>query len=517
MYVINEYKSNKAVKLLLISLTLLCLGITNALAQDIYWVTKSGSDDNNCTNITDDACLTIQKGISVLTPGDTLNVSAGIYADDGGTSPYIPTGTFVGWSDNVPPSSNIVFTTNGELDNLITVRATPGDEGLVTIDGENQRIAIHLQNTDYIRISGFNIINSRTRAIASWGKSNDPLVDPERISTGVIIENNKMINTIGEYGRNTNIISMWGSQDWIVRNNYLDNVYEVDAGTTNFRRMGTAIMAYGVINALIENNEIRNAGAGIFWKDHYITDLATRGKYFESEIRYNKIIVDSKPVYIGIRAGDSAEAGDNYIHHNILYKDKLNDSGGINVEMAGAFAQSGDVRIEHNLIDGVNITNSRGIKVDASRNITVKGNIIIRARTNARYTTWSAATDLGKKPVLNYSDYNVYHSSNSIISVDAYGLSSQGFATLPPWQAALASQFVTLNFDNPDTNSITVNPADLFDNLGDKNYIYKVGSPAIDMMPDGTNAGPYQFGGETIGLLPQWPSGAVPIFTDGFE
>ncbi|MCF6288999.1 MAG: hypothetical protein L3J53_07180, partial [Proteobacteria bacterium] len=210
------------------------LGTNNLSAQTNFWVTKAGNDDNNCTNATTDACLTIQKGVSLLEPGYTLNVGAGTYTDDGGTSPYIPSDVFVGWADSKPPSSNVVITTDGEPDNLITIQAAPGDEGLVTIDGENQRIAIHIQNRNYIRIKGFNLINSRSRAIASWGKSNDPLVDPAKISIGVIIENNKMINTIGEFGRNTNIISMWGSQDWVVRNNYLDNVYEVDAGTNNF-------------------------------------------------------------------------------------------------------------------------------------------------------------------------------------------------------------------------------------------------------------------------------------------
>jgi len=270
------------------------LGIGPVSAQNTFWVTKAGNDSNNCTNATVDACLTIQKGVSLLQAGDTLNVGAGTYTDDGGTSSYIPPDVFVGWLDSNPPSSNVVITADGEPDNLITIQAIPGDEGLVIIDAENQRVPIHIQNRDYIRISGFNLINGKGRAIASWGKSNDPLVDPTSISIGVIIENNKILNTIGDFGTNTNGISMWASQDWIVRNNQIDNVYEVDAGTNNFNRFGTAIQAYGVINALIENNEIKSVGAGIYWKDHYITDLATRGKYFESEIRYNKIHATGK-------------------------------------------------------------------------------------------------------------------------------------------------------------------------------------------------------------------------------
>ena len=494
------------------------LGTTNALAQNNYWVTKAGSDDNNCSNTTNDACLTIQKGVSLLAPGDTLNVGAGTYTDDGGVSPYIPSGTFVGWLDSNPPSSNVVITVDGELNNMITIQATPGDEGLVFIDGENQRMPIHMQNSDYIRISGFNLVNSRGRAIASWGQIANAVADPTRLSIGVVIENNRIINTTGDFGHNINAISMWGSQDWIVRNNYIDTIYEADVGTNNFNRWATAIMAYGVINATIEHNEIKNTGAGIFWKDHFITDLATRGLVNESEIRYNKIEANGKPVYVGIRGTNSVEAGDNYIHHNILYGHGANEEGGVDIEMGGAFAQSGDVRIEHNLIDGGGITNARGIKVDASRNITVRGNIIIRSKVNAEYIAWNSAVALGKQPTLNASDYNIYHDVEWLVSVDKFGVSDQGFATLPSWQAALASQSITLNFDSPDANSITEIPENLFENLNDKNYIYKAESPAIGMMPNGSNAGPYQFGNEIIGLLLQWPGASVDlIFANDFE
>ncbi|MCF6299534.1 MAG: hypothetical protein L3J52_00180 [Proteobacteria bacterium] len=494
------------------------LGLTPLLAQNTYWVEKSGNDANNCTNNAADACLTIQKGVSLLNAGDTLNVGVGTYTDDGGASPYIPAGIIVGWLDNDASSSNVVVVVDGEPNNMITIQATPGSEGQVTIDGENLRMPIHMQSSDYIRISGFNLINSRGRAIASWGQTTNAVADPTRLSIGVVIENNKIIKTTGDFGTNVGAISMWGTQDWTVRNNYIDDVYEMDAGTNNFSRYASAIQAYGVITALIENNQISNVAHGIFWKDHYITDILTRGKVDESEIRYNKIEAQSRPVYIGIRGTDSVEAGNNYIHHNIFYGHGASEEGAVSVEMAGAFAQSGDVRIEHNLIDGENIIHSRGIKIDASRNISLRGNIIIRTKVNAEYTTWSSSVALGKKPVLNISDYNIYNTFNLIIAADNYGDGSQGFATLNPWQAALDAQFVSLNFDNPDINSITETPGILFDNLDDKNYTYKAGSPAIGMMPDGSNAGPYQLGNETIGLLPQWPGGNIDlIFGNGFE
>lgn len=503
---------------ILLSLLLLLFNSKALFAVD-YWVTKTGNDNNNCTDLSIDACLTIQKGVSILTAGDTLNVGAGIYTGDGGNSPYIPNGTIVGWLDGNPPSSNVVITVNGTPGNLITIQAIPGEEGLVTIDGENQRMAIHMQSSDYIRIKGFNIINSRGSAITSWGQTANAVADVSRLSIGVIIENNRIINTTGDFGTNVCSISMWGSKDWVVRNNYIDTSHELDVGTSTFNRFANGIMAYGVINALIENNEIVNVGSGIFWKDHFLTDIATRGLVNESEVRFNKITALGGPVYIGIKGSNTVEAGDNYIHHNILYGHGSNEEGGVRISMAGAFAQSGDVRIEHNLIDGEGIIHSRGISIDASRNITIIGNIIIRTKVAVDYIAYDSAVAIGKKPVLNLSNYNIYNSFNSLIGIDKYGSLNQGFTLLSTWQTALANQFESLNYNNPDMNSITESPANLFNNLNDKKYIYKPSSPAIGFMTDGSNAGPYQYGNETIGLLPQWPGGLLAdvIYSNGFE
>ncbi len=76
---------------------------------------------------------------------------------------------------------------------------------------------------------------------------------------------------------------MWGSKDWVVRNNRIDKVVQGD-GT----RAAAAIQAYGVINALVEHNEMTNVEFGVYWKDHFIKD-ASRRHFFESEIRFNKI------------------------------------------------------------------------------------------------------------------------------------------------------------------------------------------------------------------------------------
>jgi len=42
-----------------------------------FWVTKNGNDDNTCTSEQNDACLTIQKAISLAIAGDTINITPG--------------------------------------------------------------------------------------------------------------------------------------------------------------------------------------------------------------------------------------------------------------------------------------------------------------------------------------------------------------------------------------------------------------------------------------------------------
>jgi len=70
------------------SLGVVLLFITNIAQGAEYWVTKQGNDTNGCTNNSADACLTIQKGISILISGDTLNIEQGTYVENSSTTPF---------------------------------------------------------------------------------------------------------------------------------------------------------------------------------------------------------------------------------------------------------------------------------------------------------------------------------------------------------------------------------------------------------------------------------------------
>lgn len=60
--------------LLAIAIFLACLVSTEAAT---YYVAKTGNDSDPCTE--SQPCLTVSHGVTLLTPGDTLFVRAGVY------------------------------------------------------------------------------------------------------------------------------------------------------------------------------------------------------------------------------------------------------------------------------------------------------------------------------------------------------------------------------------------------------------------------------------------------------
>ncbi len=186
-------KSKIKIKLAIIS----CVLVFNLANAQTYWVTKAGNDDNNCTNATTDACLTIQKGISMATqPGDIVNIGTGTYIENTDTSPHT---TKAGWLDGDYGSLGLDY--SGELGNPITIQAIPGHEGGVIIDGEMVRLGLVTRNNDYIHIKGLTFINNYIIGIASWGQVENEVADESRLALGIVVENNYIYNTYGPWGK----------------------------------------------------------------------------------------------------------------------------------------------------------------------------------------------------------------------------------------------------------------------------------------------------------------------------
>ncbi len=495
----------------LVFMTLVSL-CTFAEGKD-YWVTRSGSDSNSCTSKTSDACLSIQKGVSVLAPGDTLNIGSGVYSEDGGRSRFNTSGK-TGWTSvtgqgNIE-SAAVVMDRSGTASLPIIIQGDPANQAPAIIDcghvyqGKATYLAgIFMNRQDYIQFKNFTIRNCMSEGIYDWdrGDNSVDVPDPNVLSVGVLIDG-LTIHHIGG-GDNDSAIGMWSTKDWIVRNTLMYDIY----GWPPMGRVGGGILSYGTVNALIEHNVIRGAG-GIFWKDHYVANAATRAPVLESEIRYNFIDVATVPVMIGVQPDN--EAGGNYIHHNILIGGG-DEGNGIRIDMSGvAYVTTAPQRIENNLIIGHDSVDSSGIRISGATDVRLKGNIVHKF-TRGLVVQYVSNTMPAK---ITASDFNVWGMADlpGLAYLGRYStVPSKGYNNLPEWRSAVLSDTPILGVSNPDMHSAQANIANVLADFRAGNYKLSATSPAKRLMPDGSDAGPYQFGNEVIGIASDSNSGVAPI------
>ncbi|RYG19510.1 MAG: hypothetical protein EOO07_06705, partial [Chitinophagaceae bacterium] len=145
-----------------------------AWAKNI-WVAKSGNDSNACTNAVSDACLTIQKGISLAVAGDTVNIARGKYIENSSTSSYTKK---CAWLDN--RLASLCVPQSGTATSPITIQAKLGDEGLVIIDSEGLRVGLHTLASDYLQIKGLakRLLN-RTLYVELLGPNGERMSKPD--------------------------------------------------------------------------------------------------------------------------------------------------------------------------------------------------------------------------------------------------------------------------------------------------------------------------------------------------
>ena len=205
-----------------------------------YYVATNGSNSNPGT--ISQPFLTIAKGVSVLTPGDTLFVESGTYAES--LQATIPGGT--SWS------------------NPVTVMAYPGDT--VTIEPTSQQDAesvfmFYGADEQYIIAQGF-IINARnvtndavkiTNSSSAGAASHIKIADCE-------IENapqNGILTTDGAgYNQFLNL-NVHNNGDTRFRNGlYLSTANNVVSGCTVYSNSGTGISIYSEASTTDCNNNI---------------------------------------------------------------------------------------------------------------------------------------------------------------------------------------------------------------------------------------------------------------------
>lgn len=450
-------------------------GVVSTSFAATYWVSKTGNDASNCASQST-SCATIQKGLSLLVAGDTLNIDEGTYIEDSAKSPYT---VKCGLLD--ANYGSLCVLSSGTIDKPIVIQAVPGKE--VIINSEGKRAGIIIRKQDYIHIKNLTFINSWTGGIATPG---GPAGVPEEVnlSIGCLIEGNTILNTVGANGVNNSAIYMWSTKDWIVRNNVVRNVY--GNGTSS-----NGIQTYGTLNALIENNTITDVDHGINWKDHYVS--ATGDLYQESIIRNNRFSVTTAGVRISIRGDGSNPAGHNQIERNIF--ELMNNSAvGVAAYLSGANAESGNLEIRNNLFVG-KAGSHKAINVDALKSLKIVGNVFAGIQTPI-----SLRLQQSLRPAkLVESEYNVFETGSLQIQNDKYSEDEENYNVLSAWQAAKPSQdasILSLRQDNPDQYSILQSGSKVFDTEAND---YKGSSPKLNGPNGAYQTGPYQDDGKIVG------------------
>jgi hypothetical protein len=458
----------------------------------IYHIATTGSDSNPGTAA--QPFRTINKYMSVAKAGDTGQVHAGTYVESTASSPWVqPSGMFGG------DTASVSAQRSGTATNPITLMAFPGDEGRVTLDSQNVRAGIYANGQDYWQIHGLRLVNSLDWAIASNVRTSADLNyvhTLDELTVGWRIENCLIRDVVASAGGNSGGIGMWHSKDWIVRNNRFTHI-----GTYN-GRASSAVQAYGTAHALFEHNYVE-ATVGVYLKDHMLRRLNPRGTYFEYELRYNMLNVSSAFVS-SFKGFPNIESGSNYIHHNISYGSTWEDSY-TQVVNGSATVPGAEFRFEHNLLDVTGAPYGAAFEIFGSENVRSKGNILL---TPVAYAVRANADPNIASNALRYSDYNLFE--NAVFIMDSVFEPARSFIKfwdLGEWQAARTTSAGTLKINNPDSHSKVIAASATFVNRAARDYRYKAGSPALNLLGQGNHAGPYQTGSEIIGTLPSYSAG----------
>ena len=457
---------------------------TVQVAPEGFYVSNTIGSDSNDGLSPASPFLTIQKATEVAsTPGDIVNIMAGTYQE---------TSLTPGYGD---PGLSVAVLYSGTVESPIIFRAHFGDEGLAIIDGQNINIGFSFNNKDYIHLLNMKFINSRVVGIHNWNSANRYFSDntDADYAKGILVQGNHISGTDGSFGSNIASIRIDSTVDAVVRNNYCGTVTE-DAVVTDHT---SSLQAYKLKNMLVENNDLVGGSNGVLWKDHWLED--DKSAIFESEIRYNLI----KSTIIGVSAGAQGTTdeppGSNYIHHNII-------EAGVNAYVGtGAFVsdktlKSGYLTVENNVAVISNLGSAgKAVVFDIGTNYTSTGNIILGYSNAVLVAREYDRPEADLMQVAN-TNYNIYDDSVAFrATLRANNASVVDFNTLSSWQAVTAASQPQVSANNPDANTIESTSALLFTDAAGGDYTLKVGSPAIDFMPDNSDAGAYQYGTEIIG------------------
>lgn len=458
------------------------------------YVATTGSDSNSGTSGAPYA--TINKALGVAVAGDVIEVAAGTY-----TGNSTQNGAISYWES--PTENSFVFRSSGTSGQPIILRTASGAS--VTLDGESTRAGITTGACDYIYIAGFSLVNFVKNAIGSQGTVNPGnfVRDLSLMSRYCVVENCDISAVVATTSTNVQAIGLWGADNWIVRNNTISDVRQV-----NSTSRAAGIKSYGASDCLIEHNDITVSGieiAGIELKSHYVDDYAAQTPVFGCEIRYNRIDAGSTgyALFVNYSGSGHCRGTSQWWHHNILRGGGDANYGTVCTASGGLKAIDSFV-LEHNVIDALSNANGIGIQVNACGGVEMRGNIVFNTPLRALSLTVTAFDTDGRRTQVEASDYNLWPTEASgqfNMACDYTRPSQQIVTSLTTWKALNGSSGLYTIITDIGNNESTAAFADVFTDAANGDYSYKVGSPALAFMGDGSNAGPYQLGTETIGRV----------------
>lgn len=460
----------------LISIFLILL--SGNCAATAYFVSKAGSDSNDCTSLPQ-ACFSINKALSLATqPGDTVDIGAGTYIEDSSASPYWP-GDGCGLLDGNVSSICVFY--SGTAENPIIVRAAPGAERQVIIDSQYTRSGLSLTKSDYVHIKNLVFKNSWVGGICNPGgpatTSGPPL--ESNLSIGVLIEGNVIDGVETEDGVNSSGIYFWSTKDWIIRNNYIDTHHASNYLITTPNGMQT----YGTINALIEYNTVVNTNKSLMFKDHYIASASPTVHTQEAIIRYNLFLGITDSILYGVRGTATNPTGNNEIYGNVL---QIKNANAAHIGVAqGAHSINGTFRIYNNIFTSASPSGTVGISISSATDSKIYNNIIMGSQTAIRCGKGTYTCNLSQ------SNYNIFDPSARFTMDNSSG-TERTYTSLSAWKAATDAQTDSLLFDSPDANSTTGN----LTNFKNQRPVMFRGFPNT---VGAQKAGVYQVGTETVG------------------
>lgn len=212
----------------------------------IYYVSKDDVVANDSNPGTQKLPFkSISQAIQAVAPGEAILVKAGIY-----TGP-------------------LEFNVSGVKNQLITLKAFPGDEHKVIIRGDG----INIKGQSYLHLSGFRIENATDIGIYIEGPG-----------TAITIAGNQTFNT------KSSGIAAWGVP------------WKQDPNKYQFQ---------GITDLIIENNDIQLANNG-GWNEQITVANGVDG----FEIRYNEISNGGNPVHGGEGIDVKEGCSNGKIHHN---------------------------------------------------------------------------------------------------------------------------------------------------------------------------------------------------------